>query len=92
MATLLDIPTTVPFAALQTEHDPDTPDASPVARGFTVPCLRCGDTGCVRVSLDDVSRFTCSSCDADYSTDDVRDILASWNKVLTWLDSAPPVE
>ena len=62
-----------------------------VTRGFSVPCLKCGETGSVRVALDDVSVFTCSSCDTEFTADEVRDAMASWSKLLRWLDTAPPL-
>lgn len=74
-------------------HPPSAaPTEAPITRGFAVPCLHCGEAGYVRVSLDDVSQFSCGNCDADYTADDVRSTLATWTKLLAWLDSAPPVE
>ena len=77
---------------LETRSAATTLPPSTITRGFSVPCLKCGETGSVRLSLDDVSVFSCGSCDNEFTADEVRDACQAWLRVLAWLDTAPPVE
>jgi hypothetical protein len=43
----------------------------------------------VRLDVHDVHTFHCTSCDAEFTADDVRAELARWTKLLTWLETAP---
>lgn len=61
-------------------------------RGFKAPCIKCGEEATVRLDLSDLDAFTCSSCDAEFTADDVRAFVAEWAKVLSWIDSAPVVK
>jgi len=63
-------------------------------RGFpSLPCILCGNAdGHVTVSLDDVSQFHCNECNDDFDADAVRQQLAQWQAVLTWIDAAPRLE
>jgi hypothetical protein len=63
--------------------------ATKTAKGFAVRCIHCGQEECVRLDVHNLDTFTCSSCDAEFTTDDVRDELARWAKLLAWLDTAP---
>ena len=58
-------------------------------RGFAVACIHCGETGCVRTDLSDLSQFVCTSCDTEFTADDVREFVRQWAKVLAWIDTAP---
>ena len=78
------------MAASQTK-----PEATPAARrGFAgIRCPLCGSADDVQsLDLDDLSTFRCGGCDEQYSLDDVRQLVASWQRVLTWIDAAPVVE
>lgn len=67
------------------------PDPKTTTRGFKVPCLHCGEKETVRVSLDNLSAFTCVDCDAEFTADDVRAAIDDWSAVLAWIDTAPEV-
>ena len=59
-------------------------------RGFAgLPCPKCGEPDRAVVDLEDVSQVHCLSCDAEYPTDDVRDLIAAWTPALAWLDTCP---
>jgi hypothetical protein len=64
-------------------------------RGFAaIPCLRCPETGTVSIDLADLTgdeAVYCSSCENRYSLDEVRDVLASWAKVIGWVSCAPEI-
>lgn len=58
-------------------------------RGFKhIPCLKCGETDTVKVSLDTMG-FLCTSCDGEWTADDVRAVMDAWTKVLAWVELAP---
>lgn len=57
-------------------------------KGFTVGCLKCGETG-VRLNLEDLDTFCCPSCDDEFTLDDVREHMAKWARVVQWIDAAP---
>lgn len=59
-------------------------------RGYAAPCIRCNETN-VQVSLDDLDSFMCGSCGESFGRDDIEAIVKIWAKVLTWLDTAPPL-
>jgi hypothetical protein len=63
--------------------------ATKTKTGFAVRCIHCADQDTVRVDVHDLNNFTCSSCDAEFTADDVRTELARWAKLLAWLDTAP---
>jgi uncharacterized protein (DUF983 family) len=52
-------------------------------------CPRCGEDVGIRVGLDDGETLTCTSCDAEYTVQDVRDLIACWGPLLVWLDAHP---
>lgn len=63
-------------------------------RGFgplTCPC--CGvETESIRIDLSDMTAdeaLHCHECGATFSLDTIRGVIASWSRVLAWLDSAP---
>jgi transposase-like protein len=66
--------------------------ATATTRGFAVRCLHCGQAECVRIDAHDLHNFTCTSCDAEFTVDDVRAEMARWAKLLAWLNTAPAVE
>jgi transcription elongation factor Elf1 len=61
-------------------------------KGFAVRCLHCGQEESIRIDAHDLHNFTCSSCDAEFTADDVRAEMARWGKLLAWLDSAPAID
>lgn len=64
-----------------------------VQRGFgALPCILCGEEAALSVDLDDCTTFRCPECENEFTADDVRTHLASWSRVLNWLDSAPVAE
>jgi hypothetical protein len=70
-----------------------TTPAPATRRGFPgLQCPQCGDSDCITVRLNNVTEFHCESCDADMTDDDVRGIIAAWQRVLDWCAAAPAVE
>ena len=64
-----------------------------MAKGFgLLPCIKCGNDCCVRLDLDDCDRFNCTSCDEEYTRDEVSMTLAKWRAVLEWIDTLPDVK
>ena len=61
-------------------------------KGFDVACIRCGETGCIRLDLSDVEQFACGSCDSEFTADDIREHVKAWAKVLAWIDTAPVID
>jgi hypothetical protein len=60
--------------------------------GFKAPCIKCGEEATVRLDLSDLDSFVCCSCDAEFTTADVRATLAEWQRVLSWIEAAPVAE
>lgn len=60
-----------------------------MAKGFSVPCLQCGEEGTVSVQVHDMEEFHCSNCDADYTAADVRATVGAWQRLLDFVESAP---
>lgn len=58
-------------------------------RGFSADCIRCEETESVCLDLNDVTTFRCSSCDAEWSAEDVQKLMDTWAKVLAWVETAP---
>lgn len=60
------------------------------------PGLRCPLCGTAdetqSIDLDDLQTIRCAGCGEDYRVDDVRELLATWQRVLDWIDAAPTVE
>ncbi len=66
-----------------------TTETKATRRGFPgLACLECGERDAVRVNLEDMG-FCCSSCDHEFSVADVREMMASWARVLDWVEMAP---
>lgn len=70
-----------------------TESAPTVRRGFgNLPCPLCSEQGTVTLTLDDFEgeeACFCGECESTFSLATVRDFIAHWNRVLTWLDTAP---
>jgi hypothetical protein len=61
-------------------------------RGFDVRCVLCGDAGrSITLDAHDTASFHCAACDADFTADEVRGIMAGWAALLAWADQAPPL-
>jgi hypothetical protein len=64
-------------------------------RGF--PGLRCscgGEEGQMSISLDEPTgseAIRCGSCDNAFSVADVRAVMATWSRVIGWVEAAPLV-
>lgn len=60
-------------------------------RGFSsLRCPLCGtadETQCL--DLDDLQTLHCAGCGEDYTLDDVRELIAAWQRLLAWIDAAP---
>lgn len=66
---------------------------SNVKRGFgDLPCLYCGESGCITLELADVTgeeAFRCRECEHEWSAADAQAKLAAWAPVLAWINQAP---
>lgn len=68
-------------------------DAPSIRRGFAgVRCPLCGSDDVQKIQLDDLETCHCSACEEDYTLDDVRQLVAAWQRVLLWIDAAPAIE
>ena len=65
------------------------PDAEPVRRSFNVPCIKCGESGTLRLDVEDVAGFHCSQCDNDFTAADVEGLIAKWQPLLAWVRTCP---
>ena len=61
-------------------------------RGFGhLPCPKCGEVTTIKMDLDDCFTMTCSECEGEFTTDDVREFIAAWVPLLKWIETAPPI-
>ena len=71
----------------------NTTSSKPVRRGFAgIRCPLCGNDDVQTLDLDDCATFHCGGCEESYTTEDVRALLATWQKVLDWIEMAPSAE
>lgn len=67
----------------------------PALTAIQLPCPRCGESianiALNLWTLDDTTadNFTCAECSESFSVDLVREIIARWQPLLKWLESAP---
>ena len=54
-----------------------------------VPCIKCGETGGVRIAVDDAHDIYCSECDAEYTMDDVTQTMLAWAQIRDWVKLHP---
>lgn len=60
------------------------------SRGFGhLPCPKCGEEAIVQIDLDDLNTCKCGECEEEFTTEDVRNLIAKWSSVLAWIDTAP---
>jgi hypothetical protein len=65
----------------------------PNKRGFgQLPCPKCGADATVSVYLDELAVFHCCDCDEDVTREEIEDVIRRWQRVLSWLDTAPLME
>lgn len=55
-------------------------------------CILCGEESGLAVKLDDGDTFHCAECDQDFATDDVREQIEAWQRVLKWVRQCPARE
>jgi len=58
-------------------------------RGFQVHCPYCGEEGSLRMQVDDLHELTCGNCDTEFNATMVRGIIAGWQALLAWIETAP---
>ncbi|MBV8094432.1 MAG: hypothetical protein JO110_14645 [Acetobacteraceae bacterium] len=64
--------------------------APATTRGLSLPCPLCGEADAdIYLSLADGDTCRCGSCDNEFTLTDVRNLMAKWQKVLTWMDTMP---
>jgi len=62
-------------------------------RGFPrARCLWCSEDDSVVMNLADVTAFRCQECEAEWTVEDVAQIVSDWQRVLAWVDQAPVIE
>ena len=63
------------------------------ARGFALPCLKCGETAAITLRLDAIDQdnaLRCCECEAEYSLADVQGTVGVWTRFLAWAEDARP--
>ena len=64
-----------------------------ISKGFTLRCPLCGDAeSIIYIDLGNLVDLKCSANDCEFTTDDVRELIGQWQKLLAWLDTAPAAE
>ncbi len=74
---------------------PSTASSPRELRPFHLHCPMCGEHEAnILVDLGslDGDAFKCGSCEADFSVETVRTLLARWGRLLAWLDAVPQDE
>lgn len=62
-------------------------------QGFgCLPCPKCGADAQIKWDLDDLSTFSCRECEDEFTREEVETFIARWQRVLSWIDSAPSQE
>jgi hypothetical protein len=74
-----------------------TPTCTKARKAILPPCPMCGEeTASVLLRLANLDEsdceFQCVECDAEFSADHVRILIAKWSKLLAWIDAAPSME
>ena len=60
-------------------------------RGLLLPCPRCGEQDAeIDLRLSDLDTCRCAACEEEFQLGDVRDFIAKWSRVLTWVEAFPP--
>lgn len=63
--------------------------ATATTKGFALRCPHCGESDTMRLELADVGSLTCSSCDNETTAEDIRAVIAGWERLLRWVATAP---
>lgn len=59
---------------------------------LTLPCPCCGENQAgILFHLHHGDTFTCTECDGEFSSADVRELVNRWLPVLAWVESMPTV-
>jgi hypothetical protein len=62
-------------------------------KGLLLPCPLCGEADAtLSLNLAEPTELHCQECDADFTTADVRNLIARWQPVLAWIDTMPSGE
>jgi hypothetical protein len=68
-------------------------EAPAAKRGFgELPCPCCGAEGCITLDLSDLDTLFCPNCEAAFDLAAVKSFIAKWQRLLTWVESAPAAE
>lgn len=57
-----------------------------------VRCILCGDDSALALSLADGDTFACSACNDEFTSDQVREHLDAWARMLKWVRLCPARE
>lgn len=58
-------------------------------RGFPHNCIKCGEENVVRIDLENLGQFTCTSCEAEFDLEEVEALLTQWGRIVQFIRSAP---
>ena len=65
-------------------------DTTSTTTGLLLPCPCCGQAeASIALELSDMQSFPCRDCDAEFTRDDVTNLIARWTRLFTWLDTVP---
>jgi hypothetical protein len=64
----------------------------PQAKGFPgLRCPMCGsDDGLILLDVGNLEEFHCTANECEFTTEDVRQLIGQWSRLLAWIDQAPP--
>ena len=69
---------------------PATDTPTEATTGLQLPCPCCGQAEAnIALELHDMQSFTCRECDAEFTRADIEALIARWQPVLAWIDTAP---
>ncbi len=54
---------------------------------MSVQCVKCGETDCMRVNLDDFTTLTCSNCDEETTLEEIKEVMSQWAAMVKKLES-----
>ena len=61
-------------------------------KGIKVKCICCGEEDSVFVNVADVDSFRCTSCDNEFTREEVQTMMDAWKRLFTFLDKFPTVD
>jgi hypothetical protein len=67
------------------------------AKAITMPCPKCGNEEAgIAVLLhcldDNDCQFRCGECEEEFGSNQIREFVRKWSKLLAWIDNAPDMD